>query len=258
VYFSPTPIASFTGQIPLKDTLVDFSIPLNAEGKKLLAEWFLLNKDSASRTQIYGLGLLPNATSTVIRALSTHGTGDVTGPLLRVKVYYKNSIGVRDSLQLESGNDYSFVDAEKLDSLRLQSQPAVSYEGRIYFDVSGIPSLDAILNAKLTVTVDTTKYVLGNNGEPSRVLISYIDSSTNTAVGYTATRTAGSTQLVFPNVSQVLDYAKRYRNGKGYFGITSNAANLERIAVYGLSADSALRPKLTVTYISRPNLGVKK
>lgn len=254
-------IASFTGQISLRDTLDPIKLRLNDIGKQMIASWFVKQADSSKRNSIYGIGFIPYASSTVIRGFSTQSLVNSTSPLVSIKVYYRNS-SVRDSFDLQSGNDCSVVDADTVAQPLHLVQSIIQSEQRLTFDVSSIPATDAILKAQLTLTLDTTVTVLGNISTPNKLsIISRFEKDSakpNFGVSFTAGKTSGSNKVVFANVAQALDQARRSYGGKGAFSIVSNGTALERYAVYGLNAPAAMRPTLVITYAARPTVGGKK
>ncbi|MFM8569341.1 MAG: hypothetical protein ACKOB6_07030 [Candidatus Kapaibacterium sp.] len=260
-FLSSDTIASFSGQIPLKDTLSDLRMPLNEAGRRMIASWFMKQADSSKRSSIYGIGFVPAASSTVIRGFSTASLVNPTSPLVKIKVYYRNS-SVRDSLELTSGNDCSVVDGDSVAAPLHLVQSIIQSEQRLSFDISSIPVTDAILKAQLTLTLDTTVTTFGNISTPNKLsIISRFGTDStkpNLGAAYTSGKTAGSDKVIFSNVAQALDQARRSYGGKGSFSIVSNGTALERYAVYGLNASPALRPTLVITYAARPAAGGKR
>jgi hypothetical protein len=260
-YFAGDTIASYSGVIPLADTLSDIKIPLNAIGRQMVASWFVKQADSAKRSTIYGLGFVPYAGSTVVRAFTTASVLSPTLPLIRLRVFYHDSTKA-DSLTIQSGNDCSVVDSDTIAAPLSLLQSLVQSEQRLVYDVSSIPVTDAILKAQLTLTMDTTYTTLGNINTANKLsIISRFDKdSANPVFGtsFTSGKTAGSDKVVFANVSQALDQARRSYGGKGGFSVVSNGNALERYAIYGLDAPRAMRPTLVITYAPRPTAGGKR
>lgn len=260
-FLSADTIASFSGQIPLKDTLSPLRLRLNDAGRQMIASWFMKQADSSKRTSIYGIGFVPYASCSVIRGFSTASLVNPSASLVKIKVYYRNA-AVRDSVEISSGNDCSVVDADSVAAPLHLVQSIIQSEQRLSFDISSIPATDAILKAQLTLTMDTTVTVLGNISTPNKLsIISRFEKDSakpNFGASYTSGKTAGSNKVVFSNVAQALDQARRSYGGKGLFSIVSNGTSLERYAVYGLSAPAALRPTLVITYAARPAAGGKR
>jgi hypothetical protein len=257
-YFDPTPISDQTTlNIPLADTLREVRIRLNQQANKMVSDWFKWQPDTELRKGIWGLAFIPNQTSTVIRQFFTRASGSSTAPLVRLFVYFKRN-GIRDSFELLSGNDVTVVDAPQGPSNLLQMQSLVQYESRINFDVSFIPSLESVQNARLILTADTTKTTGGNFGLPTSIVAVYVDTISNILVPYQAIRKPGSDKYIFNNVGSGIDAARKFRSGKGYFAIRSSGIGLEAQFIHRLDdPDKSKRPVLTITYSSRPKFGGK-
>lgn len=257
-YFDPTPVsAQTTLNIPLADTLREIRIPLNQQANKMVSDWFKWQPDSELRKGIWGLAFIPNQTSTVIRQFFTRASSSSNAPLVRLFVYFKRN-GIRDSFQLISGNDATVVDAPQGPPNLLQIQSLIQYESRLNFDVSLIPSLESVQNARLILTADTTKSTGGNFGLPTSVLVVYVDTVNNILIPYQAIRQVGSDKYIFNNIVTGIDAARKFRSGKGYFAIRSSGTGLESQFIHRLNdPDKSKRPVLTITYTSRPKFGGK-
>ncbi len=257
-YFSANALASFSGSIPLKDTMSDISLPFNALGKQSLAAWFVKRADSNLAKQIYGFGFVPDNSCTVIRQFSTQSSSTTVNPFIRVKVYYHSNTNVRDSLTLVSGNDASLIDADQLPSPYLQLQSLTQNEVHLNFDLSSIPQTDALLKAQLIFTLDTSKTSKGNiSDDTTCYLLSRFTKDTVSTYGvkYSSYRHKGTNQLIFSNIAQALDQARRYYGGKGQLILLSAGTNMERMAIYDMSSDSTKKPRLNLTFAKRPKLG---
>lgn len=257
-YFDPTPVSNqITLNIPLADTLREIRIPLNQQANKMVSDWFKWQPDTELRKGIWGLAFIPNQTSTVTRQFFTRASSSSNAPLVRLSVYYKRN-GIRDSFQLISGNDATVVDAPAGPSNLLQMQSLTLYESRINFDVSFIPSLESVQNARLILTADTTKTTGGNFGLPNGITLVYVDTVSNFIISYQAVRQAGSDKYIFNSVGTGIDAARRFRAGRGYFAIRAGGVGLETQFVHRLNdPDKSKRPVLTITYTSRPKFGGK-
>lgn len=276
VWFSSEPIASFSGTLPTKadstNIFKDIELPLNAAGIKLLVKWL---QDTAEVTttnpsKIYGLGFVPKSESKVIREFSSPyigNTGDENRIRIKVK-YSKPGSSVVDSLLLTSGNDATFTESERLQGNYIYTVPSVAHEGHIFFDVSMIPSTDAIVVAELTLTLDPSKTLKGNANRDSIPTLDYVDKSNKNPLPYAYSGIVNSqtNTVTFKGIQQALDWSRfkdttaihNNQRGKGTLYLRSARAGFERMAFFNNNApDINLRPKLTIVYVKRPVLGGK-
>ncbi|MCX7929349.1 MAG: hypothetical protein N2663_01305 [Chlorobi bacterium] len=255
-YFDQTPLAIFDGsqKIPLTDSLSDIEVPLTNDGLQRVARWLQMRTDSVQRTQIYGIGFVPGANSTVVREFETQTTGSPFGALVRLRIYYRRQDGSTDSVLVFSGNDATFVHATAPSNGTLPVQSVVRSEVAMTLDLSVLPTLNAILNAQLTVVTDTTERIASNSSIPSTLELAYIDSTTNRQIGFVGGQLAGSSRFVFPNVGPLVDYLRQRKQGRGTVLLRSRNFRLERVAIYGANAPDSLRPRLVITYIPRPTV----
>ncbi|GBD05736.1 hypothetical protein HRbin20_01327 [bacterium HR20] len=253
-YFSATPLAVFDGsqKIPLADSLGDVEIPLTQDGIARLAAWLQAMPDTTRRASIYGIGFVPMASSTVVREFETQPTGSAVGELVRLKFVYRRSNGTLDSALVLSGNDATFVYAEPPRDGLLAVQSVVRSEAALTLDLSALPPLDAVLNAQLALTSDTTQRLAGNGGIPTTVELAYVDSTANVSFGFVGGQLPGSARFIVPNIGPLVDYLRQRKQGRGTVLLRSRNFRLERLAFWGATAPDSLRPRLTVTYIPRP------
>jgi len=253
-YFSPAPLAVFDGSqtIPLADSVGDIELPLTPEGITRLAAWLQAMPDSTRRATIHGIAFVPLASSTVVREFETQATGNPFGELVRLKFLYRRQDGTLDSALIISGNDATMVHAESPRNGSLPLQSIVRSEVAITLDVSALPPLDAILNAQLAVTSDTTERLIGNVGVPTTIELAYLDSAANKSLGFVGGVLSGTSRFIFPNIAPLIEYLRQRKQGHGTVLLRSRSFRLERIAVWGADAPEELRPRLTITYLPRP------
>lgn len=253
-YFAATSLAVFDGstKVPLADSLGDVEIPLMQDGIARLAAWLQAMPDSTRRASIYGIGFVPMASSTVVREFETQSSGSALGHLVRLKFVYRRGNGRLDSVLVFSGNDATFVHAEPVREGLLAVQSVVRSDAALTLDLSMLPPLDAVLNAQLTLTTDTTQRLAGNYGIPTTVELAYIDSIANVSFGFVGSQVAGSGRFIVPNIAPLVDYLRQRKQGRGTVLLRSRNFRLERLAFWGANTPDSLRPRLTVTYLPRP------
>lgn len=264
-FFESSPAATFTGSIPLRDTIPHIEFPLTQRGKQVLVEWFKNQPDSNLRKNTWGFGFLPQTSSNVVRLFSADGSNVADSNKIRVKVVYrKPGNTTNDTLLLISGNDAFFCNDElPTDTTKMVTQSVVARTGSIDFDISSIPADRAILNVELVLTLDRNATRMGNTNLDSIVTASYRDSANNVSIVSTGRLKAGTGNKYYfsSSLTQALSVCRRTasRQGKGTITFTATTGTPNSLCFYGVRAvNPADRPRLTVVYASRPTLGVKK
>lgn len=276
-YFGAT-LGTFNGTVALNDTLKDATIPCSTnEMKSLLVQWFKDNADTATRGNIYGIGFVPTANSKVIREFNTRSTSDQTSQLVRMNVYYRRpSDAGRDSLILLSGNDATFCDADLPDSTQyISTQSLLQTNGEIVLNINSLPKDPTVAKAQLKLYADTTMFQGGNNGLPTSIMITvnvdydtskydHKNISKSTSFAYYATKSSTSNEYTSDNFARVLEQARRDNailksSGKITILVYANNSRFERSVFYtSNNPDKNKRPKLIVSYLTRPTFGGKQ
>ncbi|MGA2298264.1 MAG: hypothetical protein ABSG15_12020, partial [FCB group bacterium] len=227
--------------------------------------------DSASKLTNYGIALIPDNSSTVIRTISGQEIGDTARLHASIRVYYRNPIYNNQPYTdfIVSTGDASMVNTSTaIDTHDLIIQGGVSYRNKMVFDLSMLPPLAAIHGAELDLTLNPAKSYAGNTSLDSIIYAVLLPSTepynsskiTGSYYGYRSSST--SNLYIFPNMISSIDYWTRYLN-KGFLvfsaeGIINEYQELNRLVFYGNNeADSTKRPKLKIIYSTRPKLKSK-
>jgi hypothetical protein len=262
-YFDYTKVlGTFDSTINQSDTV--FS-PLTIQlDKQLIIEWFKLMSDTLTAGNIYGIALVPDDNSKVIRSFSANTLQDArVHPYIKVK--YRRTADTLDTLIISSAIDASVTNSNKPDEKSLTIQGAVSSRFKINFDVSGIPDEAAVHIAELEMYFDKSNSVSGNYGFDTVLLARlYSDSTYTSYLGdYYASRIDEKTGLYkFAAITSAIQYWITHgKKGELVFlpqGIDNEYREFDRMVFYGLNEpDSTKRPVLRIIYSTRPKTGCK-
>lgn len=246
----------FNGSIELKDTMPDIEFDLD---KELVLDWikkWYKYKNGDSLSVVYGLALVPDENSSVIRAFN--GSSSLGNTSTKLTITFRDSLDSLVTINLSTDYDKPYVKAPTPDSTELFIQGGVSQRGKITFDVSKIPPLSAIHSAQLELTLDKSKCLIGNLG---------IDSIINFGFPYKAddlgylkweyySKLSGD-KFTFSNIARAIE-SWNIADGKGVLVFhPSDRKNeyheLDKLSFYGMNEpDSTKRPKLKIIYSLRP------
>lgn len=258
-YYDNNPIASYSGNIELADSLDPIEIDLPAE---LMTEWFetetVTNDDGELDTVLvvtYGIALVPDETSTVIRQFQGEGF-NVSPETSEIEVIWRDSESELDTALMRSTLGVSLFDVPEPDPNYITIQGGARYRATFTFDVSSIPDLASIHKTQLTLTMNREKSLWGNFGLDSIVtMLFYADETlTELVVPWDGTKQGDSDNYLFPSISSAVETWVRTPEKTGLLYLSNKpeedeGRQLDRMVFYGLNAeDETLRPKLTIIY----------
>lgn len=147
-------------------------------------------------------------------------------------------------------------DVENGPDLSLRS--GLVHRGRLMIDVSGIPGASIVNYASLYLHIDRSRSSAFFSGADSVLVYRSYDSTTLEPVGtalLTRVDENDKDMLIAEGVT-LTQAVQAWVNGKGNHGLMlvawNEASELERLTLHGAEADSTLRPRLVVTYTSKP------
>jgi hypothetical protein len=122
----------------------------------------------------------------------------------------------------------------------------------LYFDISSLPEYAVINKAELTLISDTTQNIIG---DINNKVVTYVPGDTtnlDSIASATVNLTKTGRSFTGNITSMVQDWLVR-RDNRGVVITTSNELNgLERFVFWNsVAADSALRPRLVITYTNK-------
>ncbi len=251
-------IGTFNGTIIQNDTaMATLSIPLD---KNLMIEWFRLQKDTDSAKTIYGIALIPDENSNVIRTLSAQTVSENrTHPY--ISVTYKLNNNQYTSI-MNSAIDASCTNADPPETNSLTVQGGVSDRFNLTFDLSMIPDEAAIHAAEIEFTFDTTGSYAGNFGFDSTLDAKLFYDSTNQTnyIEYYGFRLNPTSNIYqFPSITSAIQYFIRHgKKGKLTFmpgTFQTEYRQLDRMKFFNIdAADTTKRPVLRIIYSTRPKI----
>lgn len=238
--------ANFNGIIP-DSSFVSFNLD-----NKLVKDWLEYAADTGYAVKNYGLALIPNASSNVIKGLYLINNNLEFIPTVTV-ILRKN--GNTDTLTLNTSDGLSLSDAPAsiIPNDRIFLQNGIAYRSVMNFDLSKLPPNVIINNATLEFTLDQSNSFISENTD-KRVVLGLIKDSI--AKSDTLYIDAFLRDSVLYSVS-INSFVQRWNSGIfPNFGITMKnyyeLQNLDNFAIYtSANFDVTKRPKLKITYTLR-------
>jgi len=263
-FYTTQQFGSFSGKSTAEDTL-----PLKVAIDKSIAKTFFdLQIDSATRITNYGLALVPNGNTNIIRRFSTKtlSSADQSNYVfLRVVFRNQRKNNALDTIVMESGVDASMVNDESpKNNENLVVQGSLMKRAKIEFDLSMIPNDAFIHYAQLSFERNEAESKGGTNGIDETIGLAYYanpdDASITPSRLFLAQRTANTQTYTFKSIVSLVEQWLRYSNGKGVAFLEPDGASklleIDKVAFYGIqSPDSTKRPSLKIIYSSRPGFG---
>ncbi len=241
--------ASYSGKIDFGDSIPAVSVPFSSVSETY--RW--LFTDSAK----YGLALVPEAASSLIRQFSTIGVGETDRNTTSIELIYKRTDSTHtDTVLVSSAFINTFVESRiPLPDNRMTIQGGIVQRTSLILDVSMIPALAVIHRAELVLTRDPALSKVGVLDDEPKLLARFaVDSALTSSDGSYAvgTKKSGSEEYVFPNIAPAVE--RWLRTGTNYGLILHNEvghelAEVNRLSFYGLNdPDPTKRPRLTIVY----------
>ncbi len=256
-FFDAKVAASIDAQIPLKDSVAPIEISFD---KSVIVKWLKRKQQYKNDTLTWGIALRDNGSS-VIRRFSTPTISNPNAPHTMLRIVYRQpGGGTLDTMTWHSGGDATFTYAPLGGQGVLLVHGAVAVDGLMSFDISSLPAGIAVHLAKLTLTLDPSRTIVGNMDVDSLIGARFIDSSnlTNLAHDYFGYYVKDKQKYVFPLLNSAVDGMIK-RGGKGVIVVRPvsqyDMNQCNRLVFWDSSApDTTARPLLEVIYSTRPKL----
>ena len=261
-YFDYTKVlGTFNATIEQKDTMSPITIQLD---KQIIAEWFKDASDTLTAGTIWGIALVPDDNSTVIRSLSSLTLTDKrVHPYIRVT--YNRTLDTLDTLIMPSAIDASVTNSNPPDEKSLTIQGIISGRFKLSFDVSSIPDEAAIHIAQLDLYLDTLASNHGNDTLDATLAARLYTNSTYSS--YFGEYTGGNDTLNpelyrFPNITSAVQYwVSHGKKGELVFlpeGLNNEYREFDKLVFRGINEpDTSKRPALRIIYSTRPKTRCK-
>ncbi|TAL70759.1 MAG: hypothetical protein EPN82_01305 [Bacteroidetes bacterium] len=261
-YFDTKVLGTFDGEISQEDEMKPMTLQID---KQLIAEWFKLSADSATAGTIWGIALVPDINSSVIRTLSAQAIDELRiHPYLRIT--YRKKQDTLDTLILQSAIDASVTNSNPPDENTLTVQGGISSRFKLSFDISIIPDEAAIHVAELDLHINKSASQYGNYNLDSTIAASlYLDSSYTSSFGnYYGGNDSNNRELYkFPKITSAVQYWVTHgKKGVLVFspeGFSNEYREFDKMVFYGMQTpDLTKRPAMRIIYSTRPKFGIKK
>lgn len=250
-YFDNMIQGTYSGVIPLGDTITSIKIPLR---KELLLEWFAMARDSIIN---WGIAFIPNQNSNIIRQFSAQVIGDSLKRAEITMKYTDNKDSAR-TLKLKTAIDASVVCSSEIESDDIVIRGGTIDKSALFFDLTHIPAESGILHAELELTMDKNKLKLGNMPVDSVIAGGFYFGNvldTNPSQIVYGFRKPGTDKYLFPNMVPLIERFIR-TGGSGRLVLYTEGWSLIRrldyLPFYGnKESNIEFRPQLRIVYSAR-------
>jgi hypothetical protein len=227
--------------------------------KDLIFKWLKMQSDTNTAKLNYGIALIPNSNSNVIRQFSAQQIGDANA-IAYLKVKYLNDSLKLDSLIMDASIEFSCITKPTYLKDEIQMQGGTGLRSKIYFDLTMLPDLAAIHKSELQFTLDKSGIEKGNIAQDTAIsLCIFSETDTlqenplRTFIG-NIDRTTG--KMVCQSISSGLEtWMRGVKKGylvAGYYGINTEHKRLDKYTFYGSKdSDPSKRPYLKLIYSKR-------
>jgi hypothetical protein len=216
----------------------------------LVRSWLVLMNE---RRYTENYGVLVEATGGLRAFRSEDG-----GRAPELTVIIENN-GVLDTLQGRTVEDtYVATGPDVSPGPDISVHSGLVQRGSLFIDVAGIPAASIVNYATLYLRIDRARSTSAFSGADSVLIYQNYDSTDNELQGSALlTRVdENDPDLLIAEGVMLTRAVQSWVNGKGNHGLLLSAwaenNELERLTFYGAEADSTRRPRLVVTYTSKP------
>ncbi|MCB2203428.1 DNRLRE domain-containing protein [bacterium] len=240
------PSGSITATIGGADSV---EIPLDST---LVRSW-LEHMADGEFTQVYGVKI-DGANSNVLRPFQS--SENASPPVLTVIMELNGEL---DTLRGASIDDtYGASGPEFPSGPDMTLHSGLTQRSRLFFDVSSIEGAPIVNYARLFLHIDRSRTTSHFSGVDSIIIYQNYDSTLNHRQGtgiLTRIDDTDENMIVAEGVT-LTRAVQDWVNGKGNHGLLlvpyAENNELERLTIFGAEADSTRRPRLQVTYTSKP------
>jgi hypothetical protein len=241
--YETVPVNTHSLNVNSKDTLTEFSLNTN-----LVAECL---KGNAG----YGIILIPDLNSNMIFSFNTYYYSSISDGRPALEIVYRTSSDTIDqTLTLRTTQDATIFSGTRPNSTSslFYVQGGLICRGRLNFDVSHIPKGAAITQAYLDLKSDTNASSFGSYID-YKIFVQEIFS--NDSIPTLSGTTDQGTLVGDSFTIDVRNIVQKWI-GKNNYGVAIRSYNeftqVERFAIYGVTADADKRPRLRIQYTYLP------
>lgn len=242
-YNTSTRVLQSSAPLPANDSLM--LVPVD---NAMIHRWLVLNADSATRNQVFGMALLPQTGNVIRQYRNLNGSTQT----MRIRVVYNH----KDSSTLDTAYLSSvvacFVNTPQAPSTDLLVEGARQHYFTVDVDLNTLPTTALLLNSSLRISYTPDNSVLGYGGIDEILTVTY---TTKAALPYTLrTRYDATTgTYTFSNIAPLLQQLRK-DGGVGQLIVRSDDQSgnrfwkMNRLYFQPLTASIDLRPKLSIVY----------
>lgn len=238
---------SYTGA-PAQDSQ---KVAINLD-PQLIKDWLEYTADTNYAVKNYGVGIIPNNSSRVLKGFYSNQEGSAVAPALQIILTKYN---ITDTLEYTAASNVFLATADiPVTPGIFTLQAGVAINQILKFDMSKIPSTATINDVQLYITLDAANSVFTSQTS-YQIAFNYVTDTAGSYENfvYTATQVSGSSTLY--SVRIVLPF-QRWLQGDNNYGVIlrpyNQYTNLDRFAFYDVNApDPAKRPRVVIKYTPR-------
>lgn len=238
---------SYTG-VPAQDSQ-KITVNLN---QQLIKDWLEYTADTNYPEKNYGIGLIPNNSSSVLKGFYSNQEGSSVAPALRIIVTKNNQT---DTLDYTATSNVFLATANipiQIGTFTLQAGVAINQI--LKFDMSKIPSTATINDAQIYFTLDASNSIFTSQTS-YQIALNYVTDTSGSFENnvYTASQVSGNSNQY--SVRIILPF-QRWLQGDNNYGVIlrpyNQYTNLDRFVFYDVNAsDPSKRPRVVIKYTPR-------
>ncbi len=243
-YYSTTDptVSTYSQTLTATDSIVN--VPFATDATK---RWLTLGADSTTRSQLFGVVLLPTATGSITSFRNLSGAAQP----MRLRVVYKHKDSTTNDTTYLTSAVATFVDTPLPAPEELLAQGARIHSIKFSLDLTRLPRNAMILGAKFTATADKANSTIGTLGIDEVLSLTYAPADGSTPVEYISRIDAATNAYLFVDLTYAVQEILR-EGSKGTL-VLSPFDNYElwrmnRIRIHNMQADSTVRPRLSIIY----------
>ena len=223
-------------------------IPLN---NQLVQNWLAYTADTSHGAKNYGIALIPNSSSAVLKSFYSANANSGLKPLLKI-IVTKNAH--TDTLTTDGSQTVSLVNTTFTNNPEIfHLQAGVSYIQTLRFTQNKIPSNATINDAQVILTLDSAESKFST--QTTRQLAAYFITDTSNGIATESVPFYGNPSGNLYYFRIILPF-QRWLQGQTNWGMEiiprNLSVNLDLFAFYNITAsDPAKRPRVIVKYTLR-------
>lgn len=217
---------------------------------QLVLSWLKASADTAV-TDDYGIYIKPGVNSGKI--LGYYALGSSQEYIPKLYVAFRKMNGDLDTLSYSAYADLSYVagDLPVVNSSNIVVQAGLEVLSKLNFDVTPIPGNAIINKAELTLTIDTTETVTGNNYTNSLLAYFGVDTLSIDSLNSYVVLSRIDNKFTGDITFFVQDWVRNKNNAGLMLVAGGRFGGVELFALKGANADAAVKPRIIITFTTK-------